>query len=179
MFDLDSFIKACQDALQERLPTLAMKEILERAISDRAGMESALGLPGEAKLDTLHQSSKLTVLNVIWAPEMVIQPLDHRMWSIIGVYGGKEDNTFYRRSPQGLSVSGVNPLNATEAAILGKSVIHSVRNPLGQFTGAIHIYGGDFFTVPRSEWDPVTFEERPYDGEKTREIFREANKRNS
>ena len=179
MFDLDSFIAACQNALEEHLPTLAVKEILEHAISDCAGMENALGEPHEAKIDTLHQSSKLTILNVIWAPEMVIQPHDHRMWAIIGVYGGKEDNTFYHRSPQGLTVSGINHLNMTEAAIMGKSAIHSVRNPLGQFTGAIHIYGGDFFTVPRSEWDPVTFEERPYDGEKTRELFREANERYS
>jgi hypothetical protein len=37
--------------------------------------------------------------------------------------------------------------------------------------------GGDFFTVPRSEWDPQTFQERPFDIEHAREVFAEANRR--
>jgi predicted metal-dependent enzyme (double-stranded beta helix superfamily) len=55
--------------------------------------------------------------------------------------------------------------------------VHSVTNPLGQFTGAIHIYGGDFFAVPRSEFDEKTLEERPYDVEKAKRVFLEANER--
>jgi hypothetical protein len=35
--------------------------------------------------------------------------------------------------------------------------------------------GGDFFGVPRSEFDPDTLEERPYDAEKAKQLFREAN----
>jgi predicted metal-dependent enzyme (double-stranded beta helix superfamily) len=56
-------------------------------------------------------------------------------------------------------------------------VIHSVANPLRRFTGAIHVYGGDFFATPRSEWDPETRVERPYDVERARATFREANER--
>ena len=37
---------------------------------------------------------------------MAIYPHEHRMWAVIGLYGGREDNTFYRRSPQGLVVAG-------------------------------------------------------------------------
>jgi hypothetical protein len=48
---------------------------------------------------------------------------------------------------------------------------------LSQFTGAIHIYGGDFFAVPRSEFDAETLEERPYDIEKAKRLFLEANQR--
>jgi predicted metal-dependent enzyme (double-stranded beta helix superfamily) len=54
-------------------------------------------------------------------------------------------------------------------------VIHAVANPLRQFTGAIHIYGGDFFGTPRSEWDPDTLEERPYDIERAKKVFADAN----
>jgi len=39
------------------------------------------------------------------------------------------------------------------------------------------LYGGDFFAAPRSEFDPNTFEERPYDVEKVQRLFREANER--
>jgi len=33
--------------------------------------------------------------------------------------------------------------------------------------GAIHVYGGDFFAASRSEWDPETLLEQPFDKEKT------------
>src|SRR5215831_14796274 len=41
------------------------------------------------------------------------------------------------------------------------------RNPISRLTGAIHVYGGDFFAAERSEWDPETLREHPYDVEKT------------
>jgi predicted metal-dependent enzyme (double-stranded beta helix superfamily) len=50
-----------------------------------------------------------------------------------------------------------------------------VTNPTSQFTAAIHIYGGDFFAVDRSEWDPEKLEEHPYDLEKNMRLFEEAN----
>ena len=40
---------------------------------------------------------RLTVLNVVWAPGMVLPPHDHRMWAAIGIYAGQEDNEFFRR----------------------------------------------------------------------------------
>jgi predicted metal-dependent enzyme (double-stranded beta helix superfamily) len=50
-----------------------------------------------------------------------------------------------------------------------------VTNPLPRLTGAIHVYGGDFFAVTRSEWDPESLRERPYDAEKAMRLFEEAN----
>jgi hypothetical protein len=46
-------------------------------------------------------------------------------------------------------------------------------------TRAIHVYGGDFFAPPRprSEWDPETLVERPWDMEDTRRLFAEAEAR--
>jgi predicted metal-dependent enzyme (double-stranded beta helix superfamily) len=46
-----------------------------------------------------------------------------------------------------------------------------VMNPGSSYTGAIHIYGGDFFTEPRSEFDPGTLEEQPYDVARTMALF--------
>ena len=42
---------------------------------------------------------------------------------------------------------------------------------------ALHVYGGDFFSVERSEWDLVTHEERPRDFQRTQRLFDEANAR--
>ena len=61
--------------------------------------------------------------------------------------------------------------------MLGDDVIHSVANSRRDFAVALHVYGGDFFTVERSEWDATTFEERPRDLERTRRLFEEANAR--
>jgi predicted metal-dependent enzyme (double-stranded beta helix superfamily) len=61
--------------------------------------------------------------------------------------------------------------------VLGRDVIHAVVNPLDHATGAIHVYGGDFFGTPGSEFDRKTFEERPYDVERAKRVFLEANER--
>jgi predicted metal-dependent enzyme (double-stranded beta helix superfamily) len=99
------------------------------------------------------------------------------MWAVIGIYSGREDNSFYHRSETGLIAHGVKTLNPKETVPLGEAVIHAVTNPLDQITAAIHVYGGDFFATPRSEWDPCTLQERPFDIQHAREVFEEANKR--
>ena len=76
------------------------------------------------------------------------------MWAVIGIYGGRENNAFYRRSENGLIELGAKTLDTKDVIPLGEAVIHSVTNPLEQITAAIHVYGGDFFATPRSEWDP-------------------------
>ena len=58
-----------------------------------------------------------------------------------------------------------------DALAFGPDLIHSVVNPSAKVTGAIHVYGGDFFAIERSEWDPDLLEERPYDTEKARRMF--------
>ena len=68
-------------------------------------------------------------------------------------------------------------LEEKHVAPLHEDVIHSVNNPLDKLTAAIHVYGGDFFGAPRSEWDPESLEEHPYDIEHTKACFEEANAR--
>ena len=51
-----------------------------------------------------------------------------------------------------------------------------MTNPTSQFTAAIHVYGGDFFTTERSEWDPATLHEHPYDIDKNVALFERANR---
>jgi predicted metal-dependent enzyme (double-stranded beta helix superfamily) len=155
----------------------AIKEILERAVADSSGVEAALGTPRDATIGTLYHGPDLTILNVVWAPGMAIYPHDHRMWALIGLYGGREDNTFYRRAGEHLEIAGERKLETRDTTLLGPSIIHAVANPLRAFTGAIHIYGGDFFGTPRSEWDPETLHERPYDVARARKVFADANER--
>jgi predicted metal-dependent enzyme (double-stranded beta helix superfamily) len=177
MLNLDNFVAACRAALAEPSPELAVKEILARALARPSDVEAALGTPQEGRIATLHHDRELTILNVIWAPGMAVFPHDHGMWAVIGLYGGREDNTFYRREAGRLQVAGARQVEGRDTIVLGRNVIHAVTNPLRRFTGAIHIYGGDFFGAPRYEWDPATFEKRPWDADRTRKAFADANAR--
>ena len=110
---------------------------------------------------------------------MTLLPHDHRMWAVTGIYTGREDNIFWRRVPGApagrVEAASARALREKDAEPLGHQVIHSVTNPIPRLTGAIHVYGGDFFGVPRSEWDPETLLEQPWDSERTIRRFEEAN----
>jgi predicted metal-dependent enzyme (double-stranded beta helix superfamily) len=177
MFEVEGFVADCRAALKETLPQLAIKELIERALSRPDEVERALGEPREAGINTLHRSAELTILNIIWAPGMYLYPHDHRMWAAIGLYGGREDNFFFRRTTGGLQTAGGRNLETRDTMLLGKDAIHTVANPLTKFTGGLHVYGGDFFGVARSEWDPQTLEERPFDVERAKRVFQDANER--
>ena len=155
----------------------AVREVLARAVSAPNEVLAGVGEPREAGLHRLYHSDELTILNVVWAPMMTLMPHNHTMWAVIGIYGGREENFFFRRAGKGLTRHGMKELNAKDVTPLGKSIIHAVTNPLDQITAAIHVYGGDFFATPRSEWNPKTFEEMPYDVEGTMRAFEEANQR--
>ncbi|MDB5926174.1 MAG: hypothetical protein JWN13_5110 [Betaproteobacteria bacterium] len=177
MFDKECFIEECRAALREQDAQEAMRELVARVMSEPAQIVQALGEPNRAGVNTLYKQDDLTILNLCWGPGMEVKPHDHRMWAVIGIYAGREENFFYRRSEHGLTRHGMKELNAKDAVRLGTAVIHSVTNPLEQMTAAIHVYGGDFFNTPRSEWDPKTFKEGPYDVADTLRIFEESNLR--
>jgi predicted metal-dependent enzyme (double-stranded beta helix superfamily) len=174
VFDLDAFVSECQAARKESEPRLAIKEVLARAVSAPSALAAALP-PDKAELSRIYVSPELTIIKVVWAPGMSIRPHDHRMWAAIGIYTGGEDNTFYRRADQGLTTSGGRELRPRDVCLLGDDTIHSVHNPTTQYAAAIHVYSGDFFTQPRSEWETPEAEERPYDVDAQLRRFAEAN----
>ena len=174
MFDVDALISECQSAVGEATPPTAVSAVLSGVLSDRGSVTATLGRD-RAGIEILYNAPDLTVLNVVWAPHMAIFPHDHRMWAVIGIYSGAEDNHLYRRAAGGLVESGGRTLEEADVFALGSDAIHSVRNPLPHFTGAIHVYGGDFVAQPRSQWDPVALTESPYDAAAVRSVFEQAN----
>ncbi len=177
MFEKERFIEDCRAALRESNAQAAIRELVKQAVSDPAQVVRALGEPKRSGVETIYKADDLTILNLCWGPRMVFKPHDHRMWAVIGIYGGREENFFFRRADKGLTRHGMKELNTKDVAPLGESIIHAVTNPLDQITAAIHVYGGDFFSTPRSEWNPKTFEEAPYDVKATMAAFEEANER--
>ncbi len=187
-FDLDRFIADLRGALKER-SRQALREVVARAVSDPAALLRRIGAPEKAAVEVLHDAPDLTVLNVVWAPKQVTFPHDHRMGAVIGMYGGREDNVFWRRVRAGDSLVGSDALRGTgahvsgassgrkfeiepaggeavgdgDSIILGPDIIHSVINPLEKISGAIHVYDGPFLKMARSMWNAETLREEPYD----------------
>jgi predicted metal-dependent enzyme (double-stranded beta helix superfamily) len=178
-FDLARFLEDCRTALAQTPAERAVRELVERAVSDPSAVLRALGEPTRAGIQKIHHAPDLTVLNVVWAPGMTIMPHDHRMWAVIGIYTGREDNVFWRRirDEEGgkIEAAGARTLADRDAIPLGRDIIHSVTNPLPRHTGALHVYGGDFFGTARSEWDPTTLREQPYVVAKALRLFEDAN----
>ena len=181
MFDREQFVADCRAALAADPSHKAVREVLARAVSEPAAVLKGLGTPAKAGIKKIHHSHELTILNVVWAPYMTILPHNHHMWAVIGVYTGREDNIFWRRLTPGaggrVEAAGARALCEKDAVPLGPDIIHSVTNPIPRLTGAIHVYGGDFFAAARSEWEPETLTERPYDVEKNMRLFEEADAR--
>ncbi|HEY1298971.1 MAG TPA: hypothetical protein VGF07_00645 [Stellaceae bacterium] len=175
MFDREEFVVDCRAALDGERAAHNVREVVSRAVSDPAAVIRGLGEPKQGGIEVLHRSPELTVINVLWPPHMVVMPHNHNLWAVIGVYDGREDNIFWRRVTGArhgsIEAAGARALATKDALSLGPDVIHSVVNPIPRVTGAIHVYGGDFFAVERSEWEPEALAERPYDMDKVLRMF--------
>lgn len=175
MFDVDALVAACCEAIGETEPRLAIKDVLEAAVANPQAIAAALP-PTRAEIVKLYGSPELTVLKVVWAPGMGFGPHDHRMWAGIGVYSGGEQNQFFRRAGTTLRRSGEKDLRPGDVCLLGDDAVHAVTNRTGDYAGAIHVYGGDFFATPRSEWRGDPLQEEPYDVERVLASFEAANR---
>ena len=177
MFDTQQFIADCQAAAAADPTHKAVHAVVAEAVADPAAVLAGLGEPTEAGVTPLHHAPDLTILNVVWAPLMTIRPHDHQMWAVIGIYTGGEDNIYWRRTGDRIEAAGAQAMRPRDATPLGPDIVHSVTNPTNKLTGAIHVYGGDFFAVERSEWDADDLTQRPYDIQRTVDTFAEANAR--
>jgi predicted metal-dependent enzyme (double-stranded beta helix superfamily) len=166
VFDVDAFVAECQTALAEPQPMLAIKEILDRAVAEPDAVATALHAePGVA---VLQRNADLTVISVVIPPGLPqTLPHDHRMWALVGIYGGQEDNQFFRRADGGLVESGGRSLRVSDTLAMGDDTIHAIRNPLDHSAlAAIHVYGGDLIGAERSMWTRPGYDEQAYDDTK-------------
>lgn len=174
MFDLHTFVADCRAAAAEDKTHRAALEIMQGAFHDPAAVLAAMGEPKTPTIEPIYRSDTLTIVNIVWGPHQSIVPHNHDMWAVIGIYTGQEDNTFWKRTkadPNVIEAAGTRTLETGDVTPLGKDLIHSVVNPLDRCTGAIHVYGGDFFAHPRSEWDAGDLTERPYNTDRLKAFF--------
>jgi predicted metal-dependent enzyme (double-stranded beta helix superfamily) len=162
-FDVDEFISDCRMAMREDTPQLAVRDVVARAVSHPSAVERAFGRADGWSITKLVNDDEITILHFVWPPGLELFPHEHKMWSTVGIYGGIEDNTLYRRVENHVEVSGHSQGRTGDVLLLGKDGIHSVENRTRQWTAAVHVYGGDFFANPRLQWDKETGEPGPFD----------------
>lgn len=172
---VDDIVDRCRSAIGEHTPQLAVRDVMDELVRDQNALERAIGPITAGGIRPLHHAPDLTVLHIAWTPGMQLNPHEHAMWAVVGLYGGQEDNTFYRRVESGIETSGGRALEPGHVLVMGDDTIHAVANPKREYAVALHVYGGDFFAAQRSEWDEETFEERPRDVEGTMRRFATAN----
>jgi predicted metal-dependent enzyme (double-stranded beta helix superfamily) len=175
MLNLEHFVDDCRSAVRQDPTHKSVAEVVRRAMSNPADVLAAVGEPTKSGVTPLYKSPGLTIVNLVWKPGMTIMPHNHEMWAVIGIYGGREDNIFWRRikdDPDGhIEAAGAKAMSTGDVTPMGKDIIHSVTNPIPKLTGAIHVYGGDFFEAERSEWDAESLTEQPYDIERVKAMF--------
>lgn len=177
MFSKNRFIQDCKASAAEGQE--AIREIVEKAVRNSARVMAELGEPEHAGITTLYRAHDLTILQFTWAPYMALMPHNHQMFAVIGIYSGREDNIFWRRKEKTIEAASARSLGIGDVVALGRDTIHSVLNPIGKMTCAIHVYGGDFFApdAPRSEWEHETLIERPWNIEGVKMVFQDAEER--
>ena len=100
MFDLDCFIADCKAAMNSGGAQKSIRELVREAVSDPSQVIRVLGEPKKAGIELLYRSGEMTIINLVWGPRMTAMPHNHHMWAVIGMYGGREDNIFWRTLPE-------------------------------------------------------------------------------
>jgi predicted metal-dependent enzyme (double-stranded beta helix superfamily) len=175
MFDIDRFAAECRAALAER-GSEAIREVVRRAVAEPDEILRVLGEPTRANAVMVVRAPDVTILQVVWGARQWTLPHNHNHRAIIGMYGGGEDNIFWRRLPEDanrrVEAAGAQSLRQGDVAVLGRDIIHSVTNPLGKLSMALHVYDGDFMSSPgRSHWEAETLIEFPYDAAMVSPMF--------
>ena len=169
MFAIESFVDQCRAALQSDDPPATVATVLRDALQDRESIAAAIKTwrsTAAGPYSAVYRAPDLTILHAAVPPGFESPRHNHTMWAVIGVYEGREDNTFYRRRTDGkneIEEVGRTAIHAGDAQVLAPDVIHRITNHATAPLQAIHVYGGDLLGTDRSMWDEDTDEERRFE----------------
>lgn len=98
-----------------------------------------------------------------WAPGQTTPIHDHLTWAVVGVYGGQERESIYRRTDDGsdparasLELASARYNEAGHVTVLSHTAIHRIDNVSPRPSTSVHVYGRDIGTLERHAYDPVT-----------------------
>jgi len=164
-FDVDRFVADCLDAAATDDPVPALRDLMERAVSNPQALRDRFPVPVDPHDDgILHHSSGLFVSSGIFPRGFETGLHDHSVPAIIGVWARHEDNLLYRRTNGGLEADGHRRVETGSVLVLDADAVHDVHAPADGWSGALHVYLGDLLAVDRSSWADPTGRPIPFDG---------------
>jgi predicted metal-dependent enzyme (double-stranded beta helix superfamily) len=168
-FDTDQFVHDCLVASKEPDATLALRELVERAVSSPHQLDQMFPVPLDPDEDgIIYRSPELTVTTAIFPKGFTTGIHNHLMAAVIGVWSGIEDNFLFSPQQHGVSPRGSQRVLAGDVIVLDALDIHDVHVPSASWSCALHVYLGDLIAAPRSAWTNEESSETPFDGEKLR-----------
>jgi predicted metal-dependent enzyme (double-stranded beta helix superfamily) len=112
---------------------------------------------------------RASMLAVVFKPGVTAPVHDHGAWAVIGIYRGRERETWFRRTDDGGTpgsaqlVADRSFVNATGSVhLVPAGIIHTVEALDGVDAVSIHVYGTDIVTQDRNEFDLETGRVQPY-----------------
>lgn len=151
--DIRELTDACRAVAGGDAPSRDVSELVA-AFLHQPNLPGLLGDGDRSTFEALYRGEDILVLHGVVPPTPApVAPHDHRMWAVIGVYQGLEDNElFVRAEGGGLESVDRFTVAAGDVRTLDPSTIHSVQARGDHYLGALHVYGGDLFGTPRSTW---------------------------
>jgi predicted metal-dependent enzyme (double-stranded beta helix superfamily) len=161
----ESVVEKCLSALKTADPQGNVESVVLDAARNPSITDAISHRTEFANLQDLaiYRSESLTLLAGSLPPGFRAGPHNHNLWSVVGVCAGQEDNEFFERTDDGLRQIGRTSVVAPGVLANDVDVIHAISNPLDVPLVVLHAYGGDLFGVDRSNWNPETHEEVPFD----------------
>jgi predicted metal-dependent enzyme (double-stranded beta helix superfamily) len=170
VFDADRFVMRCRSALQAADVLAELAVVVAEALVHRASLRSAIASGEGLRVSVLCEGPELTVVQFVTPKGFAFPPHDHAMVSAVGVYAGAEENVYYEADSAGLRETRRHLVSAGDVAVHAADVIHSIASAGEEPLAALHVYGGDFFRAPRSEWRGSPFARHDYDTARLRAL---------
>jgi predicted metal-dependent enzyme (double-stranded beta helix superfamily) len=162
-FSTAELVERCRAARAAADFSSQLSAVLAEALATPDWACAAFPDGGGTRVTVLHRAADLTVLHARCAPGFRYHPHDHGVASVVGIIRGAERNVYHRRAGALLEEIGRGVLRAGEVKAHPADRIHAIATDGDETLDAFHVYAGDFFAVPRSEWTGDPPAERPYD----------------
>lgn len=154
MFDIGTFVDKCRAAVEGGVDAQAIvAELVADAIRHPSAINDVLAQGGHPGPHLLHRSEGLTVYCVRARPGESVPPHDHLLWSVAGLCSGDEVHALYVREDERVVRDRLVTLTGGDVVTLDEQAVHSSRDAGSSPAVALHVYGGDLFSAPRSAWD--------------------------
>jgi len=123
---------------------------------------SFLSGEGSDPEQSFYRSPSVSLLKVKFSPGVPSPPHDHGTWAAILLLEGQERNILYERDGRSLRQTGEVVLAPGDVLPMPSDAIHVVECASRAPAVGLHVYGGDLPILPRSAWNPKTFEEHEH-----------------